>query len=237
MVGKSRSIPNRPCAAWLLLTVSVAPPAPLPKLTCGLVSNAASKLKLKLREFSSPWATNSTGTFTVPPEAVLLTTRTSRPAAGATRFHTEYAARSKRAMKPDCESTAEATAVGPPAAAGGSRPATYRLAWVTSAEVSVPSPKLLFGAQSARWNSLPLGVAKPATKSRSTVTSADVSAPSPLGRDATSASSPVVVCKVSELSTNDPGAPMMLTDEMPTPVTDSSAGEPVAPSLFGLPEA
>src|ERR1035437_3327360 len=63
---------------------------------------------------------------------------------------------------------------------------------MVSPELSIPSPLVARGAQSARWNSLVpgSGVITPTTICRITATSFDKRNPSPFGRDATSPSSP-----------------------------------------------
>src|SRR5574341_1997206 len=75
-VGRDRRTPNRPCAAWLALVLSVAPAASAPNAACGAPRIAGSNVRLKPSAFSSPCETSSIGTATLPPEG---------PVAGATR--------------------------------------------------------------------------------------------------------------------------------------------------------
>src|SRR6266849_2916184 len=78
-VDNATASPSWPAATWLSLTTNAAlfgtPPASAAPVNC---SRAGSNWRLKPRAFSSPLATNSTGTATPAPEAPgTLTTATS----------------------------------------------------------------------------------------------------------------------------------------------------------------
>ena len=72
-------MPSCPDDTWVLLTMSVPLLAGALSTTAGLLNTAGLKFNVKPTAFSSPSASNTTGTLTVPPDgAVCDTTRTVR---------------------------------------------------------------------------------------------------------------------------------------------------------------